>query len=124
MKTHTFHIYDLTPELFIEALLEKGYYLNEGIREIKIIPYPEQGRIHVYAKGNGKVKAVIEPEASHIKVTICNNRNDIEEIRKFKRELLSLISLQNQEYYVKERRKTRFQANRITQFLGDKNEIA
>ena len=117
MKTHTFHIYNLTPELFIEALIEKGYHLNEGIREIKIILYPEQEKMHVYAKGNGKVKAIIEPEASHIKVTICNNQNDIEEIRKFKRELLSLISLQNQEYYVKERRKTRFRANQIIEYF-------
>ena len=117
MKTETFHIYNLPAELFIEALLEKGYYLNEGIREIKIILYPEQEKMHVYAKGNGKVKAIIEPEASHIKVTICNNRNDIEEIRKFKRELLSLINLQNQEYYVKERTRTRFQTNQITQYV-------
>jgi hypothetical protein len=97
----------LTPELFIEALLEKAYSLNEGIAQIKILAYPEQKRINVYASGEiGKVKAIIEPEAFHIKVTICNNRNDLDKIDKFKEELLSLISLQNQEYYVKQQIKT------------------
>lgn len=118
MKTETFHIYNLTPELFIEALIEKAYHLNEGIHEIKIIPYPEQGKINVYAKGNGKVKAIIEPEAWHIKVTICNNQNDIQKIRQFKKELLSLINLQNQEYHVKERNRTHPQANQITNYTG------
>lgn len=103
MRSRTFHIYNLPAELFIEALLEKAYCEGE-IREIKIIAHPENERLHVYAKGGMQIKAMVEPEAEHIKITICRNDNDLKRIEELKAELLSLISMRNQEYCVEERR--------------------
>jgi hypothetical protein len=87
MKSRTFYL-KVTPELFIEALIEKGYCFGH-IKEIKMFIYPEQAQINIYASGEiGKIKAIAFPEKWKVKVTVFHN--NIEKVEKWRKELLSL----------------------------------
>ena len=110
MKTKTFHLYNLTPELFVEALMEKGYYFNE-VFDIKICFHSKHEKMTIYANGKfGKVKAIAEPENNcHIKITVCDNENNLKKILEFYDELLSLLRLNKSD-------KKRFEAKLLTQY--------